>query len=98
VRCLFEENLTTLTFPKIKEFVFKVNSNSPLEIAAKALATKNSHDKWKEYSFSHIDQNDKERRFEDLSTRFDVIATRTEKGSEVVLFYRAGKNMEKTSL
>lgn len=75
-----------------------MNSNSPLEIAAKALAKKNGHECWKEYSFSHIEQKtDKERKFEDLSTRFEVLATRTEKGSEVVLFYRAGKNMAKST-
>jgi hypothetical protein len=76
----------------VKEFVFRVNMNSSLEIAAKALAKKNEHD-WHEYSFSHIDSADNERRFEDLATRFDAIACRAEGGSELILFYRAGKNM-----
>jgi hypothetical protein len=43
VRCLFDEDLTTLMFPKVKEFLFRVNRQSPLEVAAKALAAKNEH-------------------------------------------------------
>ena len=55
VRCLFEEDLLSLAFPKVKEFVFRVSRTSPLEVAAKALAKKNDHqDKWREYTFSHI--------------------------------------------
>ena len=45
VRCLFEEDLTTLIFPKVKEFLFRVNKASPLEVAAKALGKKNDN-KW----------------------------------------------------
>ena len=54
VRILFEENLNTLVFPKVKEFLFRVARHSPLEVAAKILARKNEHhnNKWKDYSFS----------------------------------------------
>ena len=43
VRILFEENLNTLVFPKVKEFLFRVAKQSPLEVAAKILANKNLH-------------------------------------------------------
>jgi hypothetical protein len=53
VRILFEENLNTLVFPKVKEFLFRVARSSPLEVAAKILANKNMHShKWKDYNFS----------------------------------------------
>ena len=92
MRCLFEENLQTLIFPKVKEFLFRVNRNSPLEIAAKALAKKNGHN-WLDYNFSHINNaNDKEIRYSDLSTRFDLIAPASSSPSdELVLFYRVEK-------
>jgi len=88
VRCLFEENLQTLIFPKVKEFLFRVNRNSPLEIAAKALAKKNGHN-WRDYNFSHIN-NDRETRHSDLQTRFDSIATASSV-DELVLFYRVDR-------
>ena len=53
VRILFEENLYTLIFPKVKELLFRVARTSPLELAAKVLARKNEHQqKWRDYSFS----------------------------------------------
>jgi hypothetical protein len=72
VRILFEENLNTLIFPKVKEFLFRVSQNSPLLIAAKILAKKNNHlHKWMDYSFSLISKRDyKEVRFTDLQTPF----------------------------
>jgi hypothetical protein len=55
VRVLFEEDLAAMVFPKVKEFLFRVNSLSPLEIAAKTLALKNGHpSKWRDYSFSCV--------------------------------------------
>ena len=53
VRILFEENLNTMVFPKVKELLFRVSRTSPVELAAKALARKNKHtQKWRDYSFS----------------------------------------------
>lgn len=53
VRILFEEDLHTLIFPKVKELLFRVSRSSPLELAAKALARKNEHSlKWRDYSFT----------------------------------------------
>jgi len=53
VRILFEENLYTMIFPKVKELLFRVSRSSPLELAAKALARKNQHGaKWRDYSFT----------------------------------------------
>jgi len=43
VRALFEENLTTLVFPKVKEYCFKISLSSTFEIAAKVLAYKNGY-------------------------------------------------------
>jgi hypothetical protein len=55
VRILFEENLSTMIFPKVKELLFRVAKSSPIEIAAKALARKNEHSsKWRDYSFSLV--------------------------------------------
>ena len=53
VRILFEENLNSMVFPKVKELLFRVSRTSPIELAAKALARKNQHiQKWRDYSFS----------------------------------------------
>lgn len=38
VKILFDEDLTTMLFPKIHEFEFRTNQNSPIELAAKILA------------------------------------------------------------
>ena len=70
-----------------------MNRNSPIEVAAKALARKNGpgHN-WKDYSFSHINNtNDKETRYSDLATRFDLITSPNE---ELVLFYRVDKMIQ----
>ena len=72
-----------MAFPKIKEFTFRVNRASPLEIAAKALAKKNGNN-WCDYSFSHIEK-DRETRYHDLETRFEAPAKDT---AELILFYR----------
>lgn len=59
VRILFEENLYTMIFPKVKELLFRVSRASPLELAAKALARKNEHSqKWRDYSFTVIKVKD----------------------------------------
>ena len=55
VKLIFDEDLRTLLFPKVKEFTFRAASDAPLEIAAKALALKNDHPHlWTKYSFSVI--------------------------------------------
>jgi len=54
---MFDENLTEMTFPKVKEFVFRASSDSPLQLAAKALASRNEHPElWRKYSFSILRQ------------------------------------------
>lgn len=89
MRILFEENLNTLIFPKVKEFLFRVAKHSPLEVAAKVLASKNLHaQKWTDYSFSQYVDN-KEIRYQDLSTAFDQIMgpDQTSPLDELILFY-----------
>ena len=77
-----------MIFPKVKEFLFRVNRNSQLKVWAKALARKNGHN-WKDYSYSNINnQNDKETRYSDLATRFDLISSSYD---ELVLFYSLEK-------
>ena len=77
-----------MVFPKVKEFHFRVNRNSPLEIAAKALARKNGNNlNWNDYSFSYISKTDKETRYTDLTTRFDLIAN-VKNDEELILLYR----------
>ena len=94
VRILFEENLNTLVFPKVKEFLFRVSRSSPLEVAAKILANKNMHShKWKDYNFSQISLLDsKETRYEDLATSFSSLMTKESSIDaaldEIILFYR----------
>lgn len=59
VRILYEENLYTMIFPKVKELLFRVSRGSPLELAAKALARKNEHaGKWRDYSFTLMKAKD----------------------------------------
>ena len=60
VRILFEENLHTMIFPKVKELLFRVSKSSPIELAAKALARKNQHGgtRWRDYSFTLMQCND----------------------------------------
>ena len=44
-----------MIFPATKDFCFRANSDSPLEVAAKALADKNGHRQlWQKYEFSMI--------------------------------------------
>ena len=74
VRILFEENLYTMIFPKVKELLFRVSRQSPLELAAKALARKNEHtDKWRDYSFTLMRAKDllQETQYDDLAATFD---------------------------
>jgi hypothetical protein len=53
VKMVFDEDFRTMVFPRVKQFIFRVNSNSPFEVAAKALAIKNGHPElWPHYSFS----------------------------------------------
>ena len=60
VRMIFDEDLSTLIFPKVKEMSFRVSSDTPFEVAAKALAFKNGHkDLWKSYSFSILKKDPK---------------------------------------
>lgn len=59
VRILFEEDLHTMIFPKVKELLFRVSRSSSLELAAKALARKNGHrEKWCDYSFTLMKAKD----------------------------------------
>jgi len=69
VRCVFEEDLSTMQFPKVKEFLCRVNKSSPLEVCAKALAKKNEHaNLWRNYSFSYMcKRTDAETNLFDLS-------------------------------
>mmetsp|Transcript_14987 Transcript_14987/g.20340 ORF Transcript_14987/g.20340 Transcript_14987/m.20340 type:complete len:92 (-) Transcript_14987:335-610(-) len=77
VRILFEEDLHTLIFPKVKELLFRVSRTSPLELAAKALARKNEHEaKWRDYTFSLMRTNkcaQGEVKFDDLATTFNSL-------------------------
>jgi hypothetical protein len=101
VRILFEEDLAAMVFPKVKEFLFRISSSSPLEVAAKALALKNGHgSKWQDYSFSCVRHGAQfqEVHVDDLSRTF---ASLTAKGSsednntDIVLFYRVKHLAEK---
>ena len=82
VRILFEENLQTMVFPKVKELLFRVSRSSPLELAAKALAKKNEHKggRWRDYSFTLLSsvesQMPGETKLEDLAVTFDVILSK----------------------
>ena len=38
VRMIFDEDFNTMVFPRVKEMIFRLSSDSPFEIAAKALA------------------------------------------------------------
>ena len=85
VRILFEENLNTMVFPKVKELLFRVSRTSPIELAAKALAKKNQHIyKWRDYSFSLMKQNEQfaEVRVENLSKTFDSMIALAEGESQ----------------
>lgn len=98
VRVLFEEDLAAMVFPTVKEFQFRVNSLSPLEVAAKSLALKNGHPtKWRDYSFSCVrhGQSFNEVIVDDLSRTFQSISAPTNKqeaegpqSGDIVLFYR----------
>lgn len=86
VRILFEENLASMIFPKVKELLFRVSKSSPIEIAAKVLARKNEHHKkWKDYSFSLINANESfaELRIDDLSISFDIILSKISGGKPI---------------
>ena len=62
-----------------------------MEVAAKALAKKNAHQNWQDYSFSYIcSKTDIETKLSDLSMRFEGIA----KSEELNLFYRVKKLAE----
>jgi hypothetical protein len=53
VRMIFDEDFNTMVFPKVKEMIFRLSSDSPFEIAAKALAHKNGQPElWRRYTFS----------------------------------------------
>lgn len=108
VRILFEENLYTMIFPKVKELLFRVSRASPLELAAKALARKNEHaGKWRDYSFTLIassakDTGETETQVEDLSQTFDMLLANQSNNNaagkellsdELVLFYKV-KDLE----
>jgi hypothetical protein len=52
VKVIFDENLVSMVFPRVKQFTFRASSDSPLEVAAKALAYRNDHPNlWKSYTF-----------------------------------------------
>ena len=47
VKLIFDEDLSNMIFPKVKEFEIRANSGSPVELCAKILAIQNGHkDKW----------------------------------------------------
>lgn len=82
-----------MIFPKVKELLFRVSRQSPLELAAKALARKNEHsNKWRDYSFTLMRAKDllSETQHEDLSATFDTLMNNQnqEASDELVLFYR----------
>lgn len=53
VRMVFDENLKSMIFPKVKSFIFRVQKDATFEVAAKALANKNEHPHlWQSYTFS----------------------------------------------
>ena len=90
-----------MIFPKVKEFLFRVAKQSPLEVAAKILANKNMHPKkWSDYSFSLISKTKcKETRYENLATPFEVLAGQEqsiEALDELILFYSV-KDLEQFS-
>jgi len=58
---IHDEDLNKMVFPKVKEMTFRLSSDTPFEIAAKAIATKNGHrDLWPYYSFSTIRKDDED--------------------------------------
>ena len=38
IKLIFDEDLSLMLFPKVKEFEMRANSNSPIELCAKILA------------------------------------------------------------
>lgn len=92
---MFEENLASLIFPKVKEFLFRLSRSAPLEVAAKALSFKNGHPlKWRDYSFCLV-REDKELVVDDLGRPFDTLGLSQDvlSGTELILFYRV-KDLE----
>ena len=91
VKLIFDEDLNTLVFPLVKELLIRVNSDSPLELAAKALATRNRHPHlWQTYVFSVARQTDveiNEEVVEDLRKSFGRMKERLEQ-TEIVMFYK----------
>ena len=101
VRILFEENLYTMVFPKVKELLFRVSKTSPIELAAKVLARKNEHaTKWRDYSFSLLKAKDSQSEitFTDLSVTFSSLLANQQEDSlqdanlsmhdDLLLFYK----------
>ena len=73
VKILFDEDLTTMLFPKVQEFEMRVSSQSPLEVAAKVLAIQNGHrDHWQNYEFAYCKEskNLNEVKIQDLKKAF----------------------------
>ena len=55
MRLIFDEDIKTMVYPKIKQYLFRTSADSPLEVGAKALAYRNGHpEKWSSYSFSYL--------------------------------------------
>ena len=54
LKLIFDEDLSNMIFPKVREFEIRANSGSPVELCAKILAIQNGHkEKWQNYSFSY---------------------------------------------
>jgi len=73
VKLIFDEDVASGLCPKVEQFEFRVNSGTPIEIAAKILAIQNDHkDEWQNYEFSLCKQRKglNEEKIDDLSKSF----------------------------
>jgi len=53
IKVIFDEDLTSMVFPKVQEIEFRVSRASPFEMTAKLLATQNGHmSEWTMYEFA----------------------------------------------
>ena len=95
IRMIFDEDLKTMIFPKVKVMIFRVSSDTPFEVAAKALAVKNGHrDLWKHYSFSIMMKDKSEERLDKHDIPFVIndlrkcFGTFKKDDHEIVFFYK----------
>jgi hypothetical protein len=86
-----------MVFPKVQTFTFRASSDSPLEVAAKALAHRNDHPHlWRKYSFSMIrkrrsketdEVEDYDIEITDLRKSFGMLKEHIDQ-EELTLFYK----------